>query len=215
MPIKSCGRGVRRMEFSSMTQSCKKAVARQAIAVDILVYLLNHRIPPARIKPAGRRSGEKPQAHGLEHNEHSLEHTLGKASPILRNLRVFGKVIHGIELISSGAEVISDPSPENISGFVFTTGEVIAVAAGGWEAIVVVSFVDVFMWAVRPSSVNALEQKVDLMSQKLDILIQRNRQYYSTQASWQPEMGPLTYGEYLRSMGEPTFADYLNGLYQP
>ena len=147
--------------------------------------------------------------------EHSLEHTLGKASPILRNLRVFGKVIHGIELISSGAEVISDPSPENISGFVFTTGEVIAVAAGGWEAIVVVSFVDVFMWAVRPSSVNALEQKVDLMSQKLDILIQRNRQYYSTQASWQPEMGPLTYGEYLRSMGEPTFADYLNGLYQP
>src|ERR1019366_8843042 len=41
MPIKSCGRGVRRMEFSSMTQSRKKAAARQAVAAGILVYLLN------------------------------------------------------------------------------------------------------------------------------------------------------------------------------
>jgi hypothetical protein len=32
MPIKSCGRGVRRMEFSSMSQSGKKIVMRQAVA---------------------------------------------------------------------------------------------------------------------------------------------------------------------------------------
>jgi len=39
MPIKSCGRGVRRMEFSSIPQYGKTIAARQAIAADFPVSL--------------------------------------------------------------------------------------------------------------------------------------------------------------------------------